>query len=226
MNEKIDQNNVKEIARAIDKEIDSLAVKIVPNLRAIRRKYSRKLKQADPYFILELTRELFHNYGYPWISFELLRSHKQAFRLIGETELAEFGINLNSWGAVDSFAGIMAGPAWQQGQVPDALIHQWAHSKDCWRRRTALVCTVVLNRPSFGGTGDVPRTLEVCRILVDDRDDMVIKAMSWALRELIRHDADVVREFLKTYDHVLAARVKREVNNKLTTGLKNPKRQQ
>ncbi len=60
MNEKIDQNNVKEIARVIDKEINTLAVKNVPNMRAIRRKYSRKLKQANPHFVLEVTRERRH----------------------------------------------------------------------------------------------------------------------------------------------------------------------
>jgi len=52
---------------------------------------------------------------------------------------------------------------------------------------------------------------------------MVAKAMSWALRELAVHDPDAVREFLNEHGHVLAARVKREVRNKLTTGLKNPK---
>ena len=72
--------------------------------------------------------------------------------------------------------------------------------------------------------GDVPRTLGVCRLLVDDHDDMVVKAMSWALRELVVHDPDGVRGFLSTYEDRLAARVKREVNNKLTTGLKNPRR--
>jgi 3-methyladenine DNA glycosylase AlkD len=30
----------------------------------------------------------------------------------------------------------------------------------------------------------VSPTLEVCRALIDDRDDMVVKALSWALREL------------------------------------------
>jgi hypothetical protein len=35
------------------------------------------------------------------------------------------------------------------------------------------------------------------------------------------NDPDAVREFLSQYEHVLAARVKREVRNKLTTGLKN-----
>jgi hypothetical protein len=53
---------------------------------------------------------------------------------------------------------------------------------------------------------------------------MVVKALSWALRKLVPYDPKAVREFLATYDERLAARVKREVRNKLTTGLKNPRR--
>jgi len=53
---------------------------------------------------------------------------------------------------------------------------------------------------------------------------MVVKALSWALRSLIRWNRRAVQEFLAEHDDVLAARVKREVRNKLETGLKNPKR--
>jgi 3-methyladenine DNA glycosylase AlkD len=52
---------------------------------------------------------------------------------------------------------------------------------------------------------------------------MVAKALSWALRELVVHDAKAVQRFLDEHEEVLAARVKREVKNKLRTGLKNPK---
>ena len=65
----------------------------------------------------------------------------------------------------------------------------------------------------------------VCEMLVADRDDMVVKALSWALRELSKRDSDSVRSFLGKYKNVLAARVVREVNNKLKTGLKNPRKQ-
>jgi 3-methyladenine DNA glycosylase AlkD len=70
----------------------------------------------------------------------------------------------------------------------------------------------------------VARTIEVCRMLAGDHDDMVVKALSWALRELVQHDPDAVQQFLDGYDDLLAARVKREVRNKLKTGLKNPPR--
>jgi 3-methyladenine DNA glycosylase AlkD len=59
-------------------------------------------------------------------------------------------------------------------------------------------------------------------LLAGDHEDMVVKALSWALRELVPHDPEAVRAFLADYDPVLAARVKREVSNKLETGLKNP----
>jgi 3-methyladenine DNA glycosylase AlkD len=60
--------------------------------------------------------------------------------------------------------------------------------------------------------------------LVADRDDMVVKALSWALRELAKRDPKAVRGFVATHGEALAARVRREVSAKLTTGLKNPRR--
>jgi len=223
MDQLLDSDNAKEIACEIDAEIRALSVRNTPNERAIRRKYSRKLKQANPEFILDVARELLENYGYRGLPYELIRNHRAAFQSIGEADLEELGRGINSWWSVDSFARTLAGPAWLNGQVSDELICKWAHSEDRWWRRAALVSTVALNVRSHGGRGDVPRTIEVCRLLVDDHDDMVAKAMSWALRELTVHDPDAVREFLNEHGHVLAARVKREVRNKLTTGLKNPK---
>jgi 3-methyladenine DNA glycosylase AlkD len=125
---------------------------------------------------------------------------------------------------VDSFARTLSGPAWLNRQISDDLILQWARSSNPWWRRVALVSTVALNVRSKGGKGDVRRTLTVCTLLVDDHEDMVVKAMSWALRELIVHDPEAVRKFLYEHEQKLATRVKREVRNKLITGLKTSKR--
>ena len=214
----------KKIASEMDAEIGALLVRNTPNVRAVRRKYSRILKQESPEFILDLARELLENYGHRSVAYELIQAHKAAFQSIGGGELLEFGRGINSWWSVDSFGRTLAGPAWLKGQISDELIHEWAGSEDRWWRRAALVSTVALNVRSHGGYGDVPRTLGVCRLLVDDHDDMVVKAMSWALRELVVHDAQAVNAFLTEHEEVLAARVKREVRHKLTTGLKNPRR--
>ncbi len=221
-------SNLKDVrltAAAIDAEIRALPVQNTPNVRAIRRKYSRELKRADPQFVLDLVRELVDNYAYRGPAYELIQAHRAAFRSLGEAELQGLGRGINSWWSVDSFARTLAGPAWRAGQVPDRLIYEWALSEDRWWRRAALVSTVALNLRSQGGQGDVPRTLAVCRLLADDHDDMVVKALSWALRALVVPDPQAVHAFLAEHDAVLAARVKREVKSKLDTGLKNPRRQ-
>jgi 3-methyladenine DNA glycosylase AlkD len=53
---------------------------------------------------------------------------------------------------------------------------------------------------------------------------MVTKAMSWALRELSKREPAAVRRYLAARSGALAALVRREVRNKLETGLKNPGR--
>jgi 3-methyladenine DNA glycosylase AlkD len=53
---------------------------------------------------------------------------------------------------------------------------------------------------------------------------MVVKAMSWAVREVARQNPAAATEFMNTHRDLLAPRVLREVTNKLVTGLKNPKR--
>ena len=108
--------------------------------------------------------------------------------------------------------------------MPTSLIHSWARSADRWWRRAALVSTVPLNSKARGGSGDTYRTLQVCRLLESDTDPMVAKALSWALRELSKRDPRAVRDYLSNRKEVLPALVRREVGNKLKTGVKNPRK--
>lgn len=224
MDEQPGPRDVKRVASRFDAEMRALPVQNAPSVRAVRRRYSRELKAAESEFVLDLVHELVAVHGYRGMAYELILYHRDAFQRLGEADVEELGQGIHSWGSVDSFARLVSGPAWRDGQVSDELIHRWAESEDRWWRRAALVSTVALNVRSQGGRGDVPRTLGVCRLLVDDPDDMVVKALSWALRELVVHDPEAVCGFLEEHEDRLAARVKREVRNKLTTGLKNPKR--
>ena len=129
MNQLLGLNDAKDVASKIDAEIRALPVWNTPNERAIRRKYSRKLNQASPKFILNLAKVLLKNYGYRGLPYELVRNHRAAFQCIGEAELEELGQGINSWWSVDSFARTLAGPAWLKGQVSDKVIHKWALSR-------------------------------------------------------------------------------------------------
>jgi 3-methyladenine DNA glycosylase AlkD len=112
---------------------------------------------------------------------------------------------------------------WRNNQVSDEDILNWLESGNLWWRRAAIVSTVGLNLKSRGGTGDSLRTLMVCERVIEDRNEMIVKALSWALRELSKHDRTSVEQFMEKYDLVLAKRVRREVYTKLKTGTKSGK---
>ncbi len=216
--------SVTAIVAEIEARAHALPRQNVPNLRILRREYSRQIRSLPPADVLAIATSLLaHARVHRFVADELIASHPAAFAALTRTKLEQLGAANASWDQVDSFATILTGPAWRNAQITDAAIASWAISENRWWRRTALVSTVPLNLRSQGATGDAPRTLQICRLLIDDRDDMVVKAMSWALRALSVQDPKAVSQFLEQNKSRLAPRVIREVKSKLTTGRKtNP----
>ena len=238
-----------DVATRIAADIDALPSKTTAAVRKVRREHSRALNMADAAVVIDVARTLLARDDRAdvvadggtagstlpvartdlsgrrrWVAYELIRNHKAAFESVDDALINEIGAGIDTWDSVDAFARTLSGPAWQHGLASDALIREWSLSDDLWWRRAALVSTVALNTRSYGGTGDTRRTLAICETLAADHEDMVVKALSWALRVLAWHDASAVQAFLDTHDDRLAARVKREARNKLNTGLKNPRR--
>ena len=211
--------DTESLAAEIDHQVRALPMKSVQAIRAVRRAYSKRLRSAPPDVVTALALALVGRQR--WVAYELLYHHPGGLSSLSVEEVERLGRGMEDWGSVDAFGCSVSGPAWRQGNLPDAVVHRWAASPDRWWRRAALVSTVPLNLRSRGGTGDTERTLDICGRLAADRDDMVVKALSWALRGLVVWDPDAVRRFLDTHDDVLAARIKREVRNKLETGRKN-----
>jgi 3-methyladenine DNA glycosylase AlkD len=223
---------VNELAHEIEAAVASLASARTASVRALRRDYSKRLREQDGRFVIDLALRLWQQNNvlrregrvHRFFGDELVANHRGAQQSLTCEDVLALGEGLSSWDEVDCFSLFVAGPAWRSGRIDDALVQGWARSHDLWWRRAAVVSTVALNARAQGGTGDTPRTLAVCRMLAADRDDMVVKAMSWALRILSQRDTPAVRDFLEVNRARLAARVIREVENKLNTGLKNPQR--
>lgn len=219
--------DVDALAAEIAKRIRELPDRGTASIRALRREYSRRIAPAPAEQVLALAHALLARpHVHRFVADELIANHRGAAASLNREGLERLGQGMASWDQVDCFAPILSGLGWRRGQIGDDVIAAWATSPDRWWRRATLVSTTGLNVRARGGTGDTARTLAVwvCRLLVHDRDDMVVKAMSWALRELVPHDAAAVSAFLDEHRDALAARVQREVRHKLTTGLKNPRR--
>ena len=198
-----------------------------PAVRAVQRRYAKELADASPQEVLRFVRSLLDRGGWAErvIAWEVLAAHEGAFWRINDRLAEEMARGLSDWPSVDLYGVTVVGQAWRERLISDRKILAWAQSPDRWRRRLALVATVPLNLRARGGNGDAKKTLRICRLLLDDRDDMVVKAMSWSLRELTKRDPRSVEAFLCKEAGRLAARVKREVSHKLRTGVKTPRAQ-
>jgi 3-methyladenine DNA glycosylase AlkD len=197
-------------------------------IRSTRREFTTRLKSSPANGVMSIAERLLES---PegirrWVAYELIHHHKPALAQINAQSLEQLGRGISSWDQTDAFGIYLAGPVWHARQIEDGVIHKWARSSDRWWRRAALVATVPLNSKLQGARADIRRTLQVCRRLDSDRDPMVVKALSWALRVLAKVEPEAVQRYVNERGPALAAPVQREVRNKLTTGLKNPRNRQ
>jgi 3-methyladenine DNA glycosylase AlkD len=204
-------------------DVRALPVRNTAGVRRLRRRVSAALASAAPRDVLAIALQL-RDTPLRWVGYEIARWHRPTMQSLKLANVLDLGAGIASWDQVDSFGIYIAGPTWLNGQISDAAVRRWTRSPDVWWRRTALVATVVLNTKAHGGSGDAKRTLDIAEQLVDDREDMVVKGLSWALRSLAPWDAEAVRRFIAANDARLAPRVKRETRTKLATGRKNPRR--
>jgi 3-methyladenine DNA glycosylase AlkD len=210
------------IAAQIEAEIAALPAAYTPELRDLRKLWSLELKPQPAANVIALTRAL--EQASPqerkWVAYELVRFHPAAFAAIDQTEVEGFAGRIASWYATDAFGTVLSGPLWARGRLPDDMFDGWSRSDSRWLRRSALVATVGRNAVK----PDPARTFELCLRLADDRDDMVEKAVSWALRYLSQKDRAAVEAFWAVHAARFRPRVQREVRHKLATGVKNPRR--
>lgn len=203
---------VDEIAAAVSKTARNTEA-----IRAVRKRFSKEIADFDRSMVLQAAHELIRRASYGrFVGYELVNHHAPTMQAVDVAEVEALGAGMSSWAEVDTFSTYVAGPAWSSGRISDAVVKRWARADDRWWRRAALVSTVPCNSPA--------RTLTICRLLLSDRDDMVVKAMSWALRALAKREPERVEQFIAEHRQQLAARVIREVENKLKTGLKNPRK--
>lgn len=197
----------------------------MPTVAQVRAK-AKALAKGTPREVKQRILTLAHD-GQEQLAFEIARASKAAVLEMTPRDIESILPVLHDWCSTDCFASFLSGVAWREGVLTDAHILNWSASPNLWTRRAALVSTVPLNTKARGATatkGEARRTLAICQRFIDDREDMIVKALSWALRELVARDCDPVVRFLDIHGSRLAARVRREVNNVLTIGVKNKPR--
>jgi len=97
--------------------------------------------------------------------------------------------HINNWDLVDSSAGHIVGA--YLSDKDKRPIYRMARSNNLWERRIAIIATFPMIRAN-----EFETALDVSRILLEDEEDLIRKAVGWMLREIGKCDISVEKDFL------------------------------
>jgi len=99
--------------------------------------------------------------------------------------------NINNWDLVDGSAPMLGDWCMKQGDF--SLLHNMALSASLWDKRIAMVATLATSRAK-----NPEPALLIAQALVDDRADLIQKAVGWMLREMDKRCGGThLRDFLE-----------------------------
>ncbi len=97
---------------------------------------------------------------------------------------------VNNWDLVDSSADRILGDYLFEREKD--LLYEFAVSENLWKRRIAMIATF-----EFIKKGVFEDSLKIAEILVEDKHDLIHKAVGWMLREIGKRDISVLEKFLQ-----------------------------
>ena len=102
---------------------------------------------------------------------------------------------INNWDLIDlSAERIMGEYLLEKTAKEKEIIYKFAKSDSIWERRIAMLTTF-----QFIKEGKYEDSLKIAEILLNDKHDLIHKAVGWMLREIGKRDLKVEEEFLKKH---------------------------
>lgn len=99
-----------------------------------------------------------------------------------------------NWATTDAICGLLIGPLVAAHPELAAGVARWAGNRNMWVRRAAIVGLIPIVRR--GAALDI--LYKAARTLHDDDEDLIQKAVGWALREAGKTDMDRLERYLRS----------------------------
>ena len=161
----------------------------VPEQRKIANKYDLNLKQ-----IQELLSSKIHEYRLTAL-FTLIQKYKKANQT-EKQEIFNFYLkntnNINNWDLVDLSAPKILGDYLLNKER--TTLYQLAKSNNLWENRISILSTY-----QFIKNNQFEDTLNISKILLTNKHDLIHKAVGWMLREIGKKDLQILERFLKQH---------------------------
>jgi 3-methyladenine DNA glycosylase AlkD len=101
---------------------------------------------------------------------------------------------INNWDIVDiSASNIVGAHLYEKDKAP---LYDLVQSKNLWERRIAIIATFYFIRQN-----EFDDTLKIAEILLNDKEDLIHKAVGWMLREVGKRELEIEKEFLQEHYH-------------------------
>ncbi len=166
----------------------------MPDIRTIAKKYS----QLDLTEIEKLLESPIHEHRMAAliIMVNKARSKKLTDELLSDMYdlYLKRTDRINNWDLIDNSCRDIVGR--YLFDKPRKPLYNLSVSKDLWERRIAIISTAY-----FIGENDLDDTFKIGEILLNDKHDLIHKAVGWMLREAGKKDEKALKEFLDKHAH-------------------------
>jgi len=162
----------------------------VPNIRNIAKRYFTDITLNE---IKELINHEIHEVrltGYIIMTYKYEKGSKQEKETIVNFYLSNLS-GVNNWDIVDLTCSKILGDYLVDNPEKRYILYKLVNSKNLWEQRISIVSTY-----SFIKQNDFNDTLQISKILLNHKHDLIHKAVGWMLREVGKKDINVLREFL------------------------------
>jgi len=160
----------------------------MPDIRKVAKKFSPKITLKE---LTELIQSPIHEVRLCALIILVNQYKKGNFSKIFEYYLRQINF-INNWDLVDSSAPYIVGDYLYNNPDERSILFEFVHSENLWVRRISIVSTFTLIK-----NNQFNETLQIAKILLNDKHDLIHKAVGWMLREVYKRDQDLIRTFLK-----------------------------
>ena len=160
----------------------------MPDIRRIAKKFSQEISLQE---LTELIRNPIHEVRLCALIILVNKYKKENSDKIYQYYMDHLTA-INNWDLVDSSAPYIVGDYLYKHPEKSKILIDFSHSENLWVRRISIVSTF-----TFIKNNEFNTTLEIAKLLLNDKHDLIHKALGWMLREIYKRDERIIKRFLR-----------------------------
>ncbi len=163
----------------------------VPELRKLAKQYYTSTSLEDVQKILSSPFHEERLYALLLLIYSFSKANEKEKTQIYNTYLSNTQY-INSWDLVDLSSHHIIG-AYLENKTKH-ILYQLSQSRSIWERRISIIATF-----QFIKKNQFNDTLSIAKQLINDKEDLIHKAVGWMLREIGKRNINIEKKFLKAY---------------------------